>query len=64
MTLLADGDDPKVLRLSRDAEALPEVEPVRLFDHLMPIGVDLDRHVMKGRTLLSAHVAGLVSRTP
>jgi hypothetical protein len=64
MTPNAPVDDPNLLRRSRDAEALPQVERAWLFHHLKPIGVDLDGHVMEGRTLLSAHVAGLVSRTP
>lgn len=46
-----------VLRVWREADAIPEIEHAWLFDHLMPIGGDLDGPVHEGWTLLSALAA-------
>ncbi|MEU6353905.1 LLM class flavin-dependent oxidoreductase [Streptomyces sp. NPDC047072] len=46
-----------VLRVWREADAVPEIEHAWLFDHLMPIGGDPDGPVLEGWTLLSALAA-------
>ncbi|GAA2886354.1 LLM class flavin-dependent oxidoreductase [Pseudonocardia halophobica] len=46
-----------VLRVWREADAIPEIEHAWLFDHLMPIGGDPDGPVLEGWTLLSALAA-------
>ncbi|MGQ5633354.1 MULTISPECIES: LLM class flavin-dependent oxidoreductase [unclassified Streptomyces] len=46
-----------VLRVWREADAIPEIEHAWLFDHLMPISGDPDGPVYEGWTLLSALAA-------
>jgi alkanesulfonate monooxygenase SsuD/methylene tetrahydromethanopterin reductase-like flavin-dependent oxidoreductase (luciferase family) len=46
-----------VLRVWREADAIPEIEHAWLFDHLMPIGGDPDGPIHEGWTLLSALAA-------
>ncbi|WP_405865963.1 LLM class flavin-dependent oxidoreductase [Streptomyces sp. NBC_00005] len=46
-----------VLRVWREADAIPQIEHAWLFDHLMPIGGDPDGPVFEGWTLLSALAA-------
>lgn len=46
-----------VLRVWREADALPEIEHAWLFDHLMPIGGDANGPAYEGWTLLSALAA-------
>ena len=60
---LRDHDRPQqvdyhdVLRVWREADAIPEIEHAWLFDHLMPIGGDPDGPILEGWTLLSALAA-------
>ncbi|WP_405717780.1 LLM class flavin-dependent oxidoreductase [Streptomyces sp. NBC_01537] len=46
-----------ILRVWQEADAIPEIEHVWLFDHLMPIGGDPDGPAHEGWTLLSALAA-------
>ncbi|WP_208052724.1 LLM class flavin-dependent oxidoreductase [Allobranchiibius sp. GilTou38] len=46
-----------LLRVWREADDIPAVEHAWLFDHLMPIGGDLDGPIFEGWTLLSALAA-------
>ena len=46
-----------VLRVWREADAIPEIEHAWLFDHLLPIGGDPDGPIFEGWTLLSALAA-------
>jgi alkanesulfonate monooxygenase SsuD/methylene tetrahydromethanopterin reductase-like flavin-dependent oxidoreductase (luciferase family) len=46
-----------ILRVWREADAIPEIEHAWLFDHLMPIGGDPDGPIYEGWTLLSALAA-------
>jgi alkanesulfonate monooxygenase SsuD/methylene tetrahydromethanopterin reductase-like flavin-dependent oxidoreductase (luciferase family) len=46
-----------ILRVWREADAVPEIEHAWLFDHLMPIGGDPDGPIFEGWTLLSALAA-------
>ena len=46
-----------VLRVWREADAIPEIEHAWLFDHLMPIGGDPNGPTFEGWTLLSALAA-------
>ena len=46
-----------VLRVWREADAIPEIEHAWLFDHLMPIGGDPNGPAYEGWTLLSALAA-------
>jgi alkanesulfonate monooxygenase SsuD/methylene tetrahydromethanopterin reductase-like flavin-dependent oxidoreductase (luciferase family) len=46
-----------ILRVWREADAIPEIEHAWLFDHLMPIGGDPDGPIFEGWTLLSALAA-------
>jgi alkanesulfonate monooxygenase SsuD/methylene tetrahydromethanopterin reductase-like flavin-dependent oxidoreductase (luciferase family) len=46
-----------VLRVWREADAIPEIEHAWLFDHLMPIGGDPNGPIYEGWTLLSALAA-------
>ena len=46
-----------VLRVWREADAIPEIEHAWLFDHLMPIGGDPSGPTYEGWTLLSALAA-------
>jgi alkanesulfonate monooxygenase SsuD/methylene tetrahydromethanopterin reductase-like flavin-dependent oxidoreductase (luciferase family) len=50
-----------VVRVWREADAIPQIEHAWLFDHLMPIGGDLDGPILEGWTLLSA-LAAVTSR--
>ncbi|MFF4655823.1 LLM class flavin-dependent oxidoreductase [Streptomyces sp. NPDC001381] len=57
MTAPMQVDHHDVLRVWRDADAIPEIEHAWLFDHLMPIGGDPDGPAYEGWTLLSALAA-------
>ena len=46
-----------ILRVWREADAIPEIEHAWLFDHLMPIGGDPIGPIFEGWTLLSALAA-------
>ena len=46
-----------ILRVWREADEIAEIEHAWLFDHLMPIGGDLDGPAFEGWTLLSALAA-------
>ena len=46
-----------ILRVWREADAIPQIEHAWLFDHLMPIGGDPDGPVFEGWTLLPALAA-------
>ncbi len=46
-----------LLRVWREADGVPEIQHAWLFDHLMPIGGDLDGPIFEGWTLLSALAA-------
>jgi alkanesulfonate monooxygenase SsuD/methylene tetrahydromethanopterin reductase-like flavin-dependent oxidoreductase (luciferase family) len=46
-----------VLRVWREADAIPEIEHAWLFDHLLPIGGDPNGPIHEGWTLLSALAA-------
>jgi alkanesulfonate monooxygenase SsuD/methylene tetrahydromethanopterin reductase-like flavin-dependent oxidoreductase (luciferase family) len=46
-----------ILRVWREADAIPEIEDAWLFDHLMPIGGDPSGPAFEGWTLLSALAA-------
>jgi alkanesulfonate monooxygenase SsuD/methylene tetrahydromethanopterin reductase-like flavin-dependent oxidoreductase (luciferase family) len=50
-----------ILRVWRDADAIPQIEYAWLFDHLMPIAGDPNGPVFEGWTLLSA-LAGRTER--
>ena len=50
-----------ILRVWREADAIPEIEHAWLFDHLMPIGGDPNGPIFEGWTLLSA-LAGQTGR--
>lgn len=50
-------DYADLLRVWREADAIPEIEHAWLFDHLMPIGGDPDGPIFEGWTLLSALAA-------
>ncbi len=51
---VAYGD---ILRVWREADAVPQIEHAWLFDHLMPIGGDPNGPIFEGWTLLSALAA-------
>ncbi|MDR6974917.1 alkanesulfonate monooxygenase SsuD/methylene tetrahydromethanopterin reductase-like flavin-dependent oxidoreductase (luciferase family) [Streptomyces sp. 3330] len=57
MTAPMQVDYQDVLRVWREADAIPEIEHAWLFDHLMPIGGDPDGPAFEGWTLLSALAA-------
>ncbi|MFG3032247.1 LLM class flavin-dependent oxidoreductase [Streptomyces sp. NPDC048253] len=57
MTAPMQVDYHDVLRVWREADAIPEIEHAWLFDHLMPIGGDPDGPAHEGWTLLSALAA-------
>jgi alkanesulfonate monooxygenase SsuD/methylene tetrahydromethanopterin reductase-like flavin-dependent oxidoreductase (luciferase family) len=46
-----------VLRVWKEADAIPQIEHAWLFDHLLPIAGDLDGPIFEGWTLLSALAA-------
>jgi len=50
-----------ILRVWREADAIPQIEHAWLFDHLMPIGGDRNGPIFEGWTLLSA-LAGQTRR--
>ncbi|MDR8411406.1 LLM class flavin-dependent oxidoreductase [Nonomuraea sp. 3-1Str] len=57
MTAPQQVDYHDVLRVWRQADAIPEIEHAWLFDHLMPIGGDPSGPAYEGWTLLSALAA-------
>jgi alkanesulfonate monooxygenase SsuD/methylene tetrahydromethanopterin reductase-like flavin-dependent oxidoreductase (luciferase family) len=57
MTAPMQVDYQDVLRVWREADAIPEIEHAWLFDHLMPIGGDPDGPIFEGWTLLAALAA-------
>ena len=57
MTAPMQVDYQDVLRVWREADAIPEIEHAWLFDHLMPIGGDPGGPTYEGWTLLSALAA-------
>src|SRR5487761_1161491 len=57
MTAPSQVDYHDVLRVWREADAIPEIEDAWLFDHLMPIGGDPGGSIFVGWTLLSALAA-------
>ncbi|MFR9775573.1 LLM class flavin-dependent oxidoreductase [Micromonospora sp. MS34] len=57
MTAPSQVDYHDVLRVWREADAIPEIEHAWLFDHLMPIGGDPSGPTYEGWTLLSALAA-------
>jgi alkanesulfonate monooxygenase SsuD/methylene tetrahydromethanopterin reductase-like flavin-dependent oxidoreductase (luciferase family) len=50
-------DYQDILRVWREADAIPEIEHAWLFDHLLPIGGDPNGPIFEGWTLLSALAA-------
>ena len=57
MTAPSQVGYPDVLRVWREADAIPEIEHAWLFDHLMPIYGDPNGPTFEGWTLLSALAA-------
>ncbi|MDJ1134701.1 LLM class flavin-dependent oxidoreductase [Streptomyces iconiensis] len=57
MTAPSQVDYRDILRVWREADAIPEIEHAWLFDHLMPIGGDPNGVIYEGWTLLSALAA-------
>ncbi|WP_433022483.1 LLM class flavin-dependent oxidoreductase [Kribbella sp. CA-294648] len=57
MTAAQQVSYAEVLRVWREADAIPAIEHAWLFDHLMPIGGDPDGPILEGWTLLSALAA-------
>jgi alkanesulfonate monooxygenase SsuD/methylene tetrahydromethanopterin reductase-like flavin-dependent oxidoreductase (luciferase family) len=57
MTAPMNVDYADIVRVWREADAIPEIEHAWLFDHLLPIGGDLDGPILEGWTLLSALAA-------
>ncbi len=57
MTAPQQVDYQDILRVWRDADAIPRIEHAWLFDHLMPIGGDPYGPIHEGWTLLSALAA-------
>ncbi|NDZ82726.1 LLM class flavin-dependent oxidoreductase [Streptomyces sp. SID10853] len=57
MTAPSQVDYADILRVWREADAIPEIEHAWLFDHLMPIGGDPLGVAYEGWTLLSALAA-------
>ncbi len=56
-TVPMNVDYQDVLRVWREADAIPQIEHAWLFDHLMPIGGDLNGPIYEGWSLLSALAA-------
>ena len=61
MTAPMQVDYQDILRVWREADAIPAIEHAWLFDHLMPIGGDPTGPIYEGWTLLSA-LAGQTQR--
>ena len=57
MTAPMQVDYQDILRVWREADAVPEIEHAWLFDHLLPIGGDPNGPIHEGWTLLSALAA-------
>jgi alkanesulfonate monooxygenase SsuD/methylene tetrahydromethanopterin reductase-like flavin-dependent oxidoreductase (luciferase family) len=57
MTVPMQVDYQDILRVWREADAVPEIEHAWLFDHLMPIGGDPEGPIFEGWTLLAALAA-------
>src|SRR5689334_20078398 len=57
MTAQSEVSYPDLLRVGREADAIPQIEHAWLFDHLMPISGDLNGPIFEGWTLLSALAA-------
>ena len=57
MTAPMQVDYEDILRVWREADAIPEIEHAWLFDHLMPIGGDPSGPIFEGWSLLSALAA-------
>ncbi|WP_163508228.1 LLM class flavin-dependent oxidoreductase [Fodinicola acaciae] len=57
MTAPMQVDYADVLRVWREADAIPEIVHAWLFDHLLPIAGSLDGPILEGWTLLSALAA-------
>src|SRR5690242_8061337 len=57
MTAPQQVEYEEVLRVWREADAIPEIADAWLFDHLMPIGGDPLGPAFEGWTLLSALAA-------
>ena len=54
MTAPQNVDFADILRVWREADEIAAIEHAWLFDHLMPIGGDLDGPILEGWTLLAA----------
>jgi alkanesulfonate monooxygenase SsuD/methylene tetrahydromethanopterin reductase-like flavin-dependent oxidoreductase (luciferase family) len=61
MTAPMQVDYADILRVWREADAIPSIEHAWLFDHLLPIGGPGDGPILEGWTLLSA-LAGQTER--
>jgi alkanesulfonate monooxygenase SsuD/methylene tetrahydromethanopterin reductase-like flavin-dependent oxidoreductase (luciferase family) len=57
MTLPSQVDYDDILRIWREADAVPQIEHAWLYDHLMPIFGDRNGPTHEGWTLLSALAA-------
>ncbi len=57
MTAPMQVDYHDILRVWQEADTIPEIEHAWLFDHLLPIGGDLNGPIFEGWTLLSALAA-------
>jgi alkanesulfonate monooxygenase SsuD/methylene tetrahydromethanopterin reductase-like flavin-dependent oxidoreductase (luciferase family) len=57
MTAPSQVDYPDILRVWREADAIPQIEHAWLYDHLMPIFGDPNGPTFEGWTLLSALAA-------
>jgi alkanesulfonate monooxygenase SsuD/methylene tetrahydromethanopterin reductase-like flavin-dependent oxidoreductase (luciferase family) len=57
MTAPSQVTYPDIVRVWREADAIPDIEHAWLFDHLMPIFGDPDGPIFEGWTLLSALAA-------
>src|SRR5580692_3662903 len=57
MTAPMQVDYRDILRVWREADAIPQIEHAWLFDHLMPIAGDRSGPIFEGWTLLSALAA-------
>jgi alkanesulfonate monooxygenase SsuD/methylene tetrahydromethanopterin reductase-like flavin-dependent oxidoreductase (luciferase family) len=57
MTAPQQVDYRDILRVWEEADGIPAIEHAWLFDHLLPIGGDIDGPILEGWTLLSALAA-------